>query len=44
MPPVREPSPMTTMTLLSSPFSSLATLMPSPAEMEVEAWPVSRAS
>ena len=44
-PPVSEPSPMTAMCLrVSLPCMREATAMPRAAEMEVELWPVPKAS
>src|SRR3954447_24371773 len=44
MPAVIEPSPMTQTTFLGLPIRSPATAMPSPAEIEVEEWPVPNGS
>ncbi len=43
-PAVIAPSPMTAITLNFSPSRSLASIMPVAAEMEVELWPVPKAS
>ena len=44
IPPVREPSPITAMTSLSSPFISLAAAMPQASERDVVECPVSKMS
>ena len=41
-PPEIEPSPITAMTRTFSPLMSLAAIMPSAAEIEVLAWPMSK--
>ena len=44
MPPVKAPSPITAIILLSSFFKSLARAMPSAADIDVLLWPVSKES
>lgn len=44
IPPVIDPSPITAMTLLSSPFKSRATAIPKAAEIDVLECPVPKAS
>ena len=44
IPPVSEPSPITEIMVLLSPFKSRAFTIPKPADMEVELCPVSKQS